>query len=704
MQKGTISRSKATCPFCGSVLASARIAAQLDRQRGGSDPIFGEDGCRIGGARLIAVVSRKAGTSGRSYRTAADSDYLVIKAAQEHLAKMANELPDGSIERVPVPFGVINVRVYGIDKWEKLFSSRQKLGLVVYSKLIRAHADSPALRRLLVLPYGKLIDFNTSAARWAVARETSAATFGRPAIPMVWDFCETVPISGSTGSWLGAVGYVCKVIEGIEASQPQPASVSFRDARELDVPDESFDVYFTDPPYYDNVPYSYISDVFYVWQKRILQTTEGALYLSELTPKDRELVAYIGSDGNQEAAKVRFEQGLTAAFAEGARTVKPGGIGCVVFAHQTTEGWEALLAGMVGGGWMITSSWPIATQRSVRPRARESAALGTSIHLVCRTREGARVGGWEDILRELPSRIGDWMERLSGEGIRGADLVFSCIGPSLELFSRYDKVETAEGREVKLDEFLEKVWEVVGRSALQQVLGTAEARARNGAAAALEEDARLTALFLWTLQSVVKPSGNGKETEEPDEEEGDDEEAAKPKKGYVLIYDVVRRFAQPLGIHLEYWDGRIIETKKGIVRLIPVLEREEQLFGISGTNAVARALERTGGREPQYMLFPEEPDTPGTPKHGKGSRKGRGAKREDGEALAPRREATTLDRIHAAILLQARGEATALRALLQAEIERSPDFLRLANALSALYPKDSEEKRLLDAMLLAVPR
>lgn len=116
------------------------------------------------------------------------------------------------------------------------------------------------------------------------------------------------------------------------------------------------------------------------------------------------------------------------------------------------------------------------------------------------------MGDWGEVLRELPKRVGDWMERLQSEGVRGADLVFACIGPALEIFSRYSKVETAEGREVKLPEFLEKVWEVVGRLALEQILGTAEAKARNGLAGALEEDARLTALFLWTLQST---NGNG---------------------------------------------------------------------------------------------------------------------------------------------------------------------------------------------------
>src|SRR5690606_23422373 len=149
-----------------------------------------------------------------------------------------------------------------------------------------------------------------------------------------------------------------------------------------------------------------------------------------------------------------------------------------------------------------TASWPIATEMGSRLRARDSAALATSIHLVCRPRpDDAPIGDWNDVLRELPKRVGEWMERLQVEGIRGADLVFACIGPALEIFSRYRRVETAEGREVPLEEYLEKVWEVVGRTALENVLGTAEAPVRNGTTAALEEDARLTALFLWTLQT-----------------------------------------------------------------------------------------------------------------------------------------------------------------------------------------------------------
>jgi putative DNA methylase len=465
------------------------------------------------------------------------------------------------------------------------------------------------------------------------------------------------------------------------------------------------------------IPYSDLSDFYFVWLKRVLPDhpllRDPFDATNRLTPKAAEAVqdetrTYEGRPKD----RLFFEEAAAKSFSEGARVVHEAGIGCVVFAHKTTEGWEALLSGMIRGGWTITGSWPIATEMANRMRARESAALATSVHLICRPRPAdAGIGDWAKVLRELPNRVGDWMERLQEEGVRGADLVFACIGPAIEIFSCYAKVETAEGREVALAEYLEKVWEVVGRSALSQVLGTAEARARNGAAGAVEEDARLTALFLWTLQStngetVAGESGGGEE-EQPAVEEEDEEDSSRGNaKGFTLVFDIVRRFAQPLGIELPKWEGRVIETRKGVVRLLPIAERAKQLFGEDGAQAVATRLEEDAamGVRSQLTLFPDErPAAPTIRGRGRGRGKRAGARVSD-ESLAAAREATILDRVHAAMLLQAGGRTNALRALLKAEEERGGDFLRLANALSALYPKGSEEKRLLDAMLLAVPR
>ncbi len=171
-----------------------------------------------------------------------------------------------------------------------------------------------------------------------------------------------------------------------------------------------------------------------------------------------------------------------------------------------------------------------------------------------------------------------------------------------------------------------------------------------------------------------------------------------------MIYDVARRFAQPLGIHLEKWEGRIIETEKGVVRLLPVAERTRLLFGEADAAAMARRIERDVKAQTNYTLafMQDEGAAPDI----RPREKGRRTKKESAEKAEPQtpQQVTTLDRVHAAMLLQSSGQTNGLRALLKEEQQRGPDFLRLANALSALYPKESEEKRLIDAMLLAVPR
>ncbi len=760
---GTVTRARATCLCCGAVLPPERVRAQLSAQRGGADVVFSEprpqgsgSPRRIGGAKLLAVVTLKPGEQGRHYRLPMEQDYQAVWKAMKRLEAITNPSRDreganippladtrGSdlspVPDEPTPEGggsgagrAFSVQKYGMLKWGDLFTARQKLALVTLVRLLNAHhrgaestenkALSEAVRTAMAIVINRLADGNSALSSWLSSREEAKHVFARQALPMVWDFCEVFLLSDATRGYDGALDWVAKVVEAWPSSPC--AQVHLADAAAHPLPDETAQVWFTDPPYYDAVPYADLSDFFFVWLKRALP---GHPLLRDpfdpknpLTPKTREAVQNERSetDDGKPKDKAFYEEAMARAFAEGRRILREDGVGAVVFAHKTTEGWEALLSGLIRGGWTITGSWPIATEMASRLRARESAALATSVHLVCRPRsEDAPVGDWAEVLRELPKRVGDWMERLQAEGIRGADLVFACIGPALEIFSRYSKVETAEGQEVQLPEFLEKVWEIVGRTALEQVLGTAEARARNSAAGALEEDARLTALFLWTLQSTnteaEATSENGEEVEDDEEESEPQPSGSGQKKGgYTLIFDVVRRFAQPLGIHLDDWEGRIIETKKGVVRLLPVRERATQLFGKEGASAVADQLERSRGRTPQLSLFLEADRgaAPEIKSRGRGRRPHRSRDREGAEREVPsltvgaRKEATTLDRVHAAMLLQASGRTQALRALLAAELERGPDFLRLANALSALYPKESEEKRLLDAMLLAVPR
>lgn len=716
LSPGTVSRARATCLCCGAVLPPDRVRSQLAAQRGGADVDFDAKGRRIGGARLVAVVAVKPGEQGRRYRTSTDADYWAIWRAKRRLQEVIvsplsnglNPVPD---EPLP-PVGTLGFRVqrYGVLNWGDLFTSRQKLALVTLSEGVRGQSR---ISRPLSLALGKLVDLANVICPWEPIAECPRNVLSNGRIKPSWDFAEGVPISDSSGSF-----QVCleNLISGVLSVKgiPNVGTSEIAAAQKSPLPTESTNVWFTDPPYYDAIPYSDLSDAFFVWYKRALKNDSS---LSDpfdrsnpLTPKDQEIVQDEAKKvGGRPKDKAFFEHAMADAFSEGRRVLHDDGVGCVVFAHKTTEGWEALITGIIQGGLVVTGSWPIATEQAHRLRARDSAALATSVHLVFRPRpENAPVGDWGEVLKELPRRVGDWMERLQAEGIRGADLVFACIGPALEIFSRYSRVETPEGRAVELPEYLEKVWEVVGRLALEQVLGTAEARARNGAAGALEEDSRLTALFLWSLQSTGENEiSNG--MDEPEDQEGDDDDdgedggVQRKKPGYSLVFDVVRRFAQPLGIHLREWEGRIIETKKGVVRLLPVAERGQQLFGKDSADAVAERLERDPSQPIQLGLFG---DTRGTAPQVLGRERGsRRSKPEvSDEALEARREATTLDRVHAAMLLQASGRANALRALLRAEQERGPDFIRLANALSALYPRGSEEKRLLDAMLVAVPR
>ena len=708
---GTVARAKATCVCCGGVLPPERVRAQLVAQKGGADVVFDDKGQRRGGARMTAVVTLQPGQSGRLYRLPTKADYEAVHKAHGRVGKILEEWERGGKqglcpvpdEPLPLMSGTFNVPLYGMNTWGNLFTARQKAALVKLSHAVAGREDS-VVAEILGLVLSGVVDRNTALSTWRpqADQEKVEHVFTRQALPMSWDFGEAVPLSQSTGSWYDRVNNVARAIiriAGPAYRNDRRGQVQGADAIGHPLPDQATDVWFTDPPYYFAVPYADLSDFFFVWLKRALPDhpllRDPFDPENRLTPKDPELCEMAHWDSKRYSHKDQryFEDGMAAAFAEGRRVLREDGVGSVVFAHKTTEGWEALLSGVIRGGWTITGSWPIATEMGSRLRARDSAALATSVHLICRPRaEDAPIGDWADVLRELPKRVGNWVQRLQGEGVRGADLVFACVGPALEIFSRYRAVETAEGDEVGLPEYLEKVWEVVGRTALQQVLGTAEAQDHNGLAGALEEDARLTALFLWTLQSTDTPEENEKKV--------DEEAIAKvAAKGFSLSFDVVRRFAQPMGIDLDTWTGRIIGQKKGVVRLLPVSERASSLFGEDGARAAADWIESDPGASLQATLFPELDAVPRTTNRRRGKRS-----ILDSDAELQTIDATTLDRVHAAMLLQASGHASALRKLIGAEQDRGPEFLRLANALSALYPRGSQEKRLLDAMLLAVPR
>ena len=322
--------------------------------------------------------------------------------------------------------------------WGDLFTARQKAALVELSRLVRQHQSSSSAV-LLALSVSRFADIANSLCQWENTKHQVRHLFTRQSIPMLWDFAEASFLGGQAGDHATTLRTMARVVDRFSESVGW-AQVQSADAVTHPLPDQATNVWFTDPPYYDAVPYAHLADFFFVWLRRTIPDDpllSGRFESSSSsTPKAREIVVdrpHRLSTSRKNAES--YEQGMAQAFAEGRRVLREDGIGSVVFAHKTTAGWEALLSGVIRGGWTVTGSWPIATEMSTRPNARQTASLATSIHLVCRPRaEDAPVGDWAVVLRKLPQRVGEWMQRLQGEGIRGADLVFACIGPALEIF------------------------------------------------------------------------------------------------------------------------------------------------------------------------------------------------------------------------------------------------------------------------------
>jgi hypothetical protein len=461
-------------------------------------------------------------------------------------------------------------------------------------------------------------------------------------------------------------------------------------------------MFFTDPPYYDAVPYADLSDFYYVWLKRSLHGVHQELFRADLSPKDEEVVQLAERNkAYKYKTKQNFERLMQESLARGREITSPSGLGVVVFAHKETTAWETMLNALVAAGWTVTASWPIDTELANRMRALGSAVLASSVHLVCRPREapdgsvpGDDIGDWRDVLQELPHRIHEWMPRLAEEGVVGADAIFACLGPALEIFSRYSRVERTNGEVVPLGDekdpqgnvtkegYLSHVWAAVSTEALSMIF-------RDADAAGLEPDARLTAMWLWTLGGgKAATNGNGSLSEGEEEEDTDDDEAvgakAKPV-GYTLEFDAARKIAQGLGVHLEKSES-IVAVKGETARLLPVSERTQYLFG-KGATAGATRTAKAKAKAKQKTLFDELGDAEASETCWT-------------ELKGPPPGSTVLDRLHQAMILFAAGRGELMkRFLLDDGVGRDSRFWKLAQSLSALYPPGSDEKRWVDGVL-----
>jgi adenine-specific DNA methylase len=575
-----------------------------------------------------------------------------------------------------------------------MFSSRQLAGLLTLTALVRRvfatlkDKDAEfavAVATVLALAVDRQADYSSAICTWVQGGEFVGHTFAQgQSLPIKWDFAETVPFASGSGNWEGAVGWVLRVLEEV-ASAKLPVGVAEQSsATAQPLPDNSAQVVVTDPPYYDAVPYADLSDFFYVWLKRTIGPLHPSLFQQRMTQKEDEIVQ-LAERNPKYAFKTRgyFENLMAQALNECRRVTASNGLAVIVFAHKETSAWETMLQAVISSGWIAVASWPIDTERQGRLRAMDSAALASSVHLVCRPRESADiasdVGDWRDVLQELPRRIHEWMPRLANEGVVGADAIFACLGPSLEIFSRYSRVEKANGEAVTLSEYLEQVWAAVAKEALTMIFAGADATG-------FEADARLTAMWLWTLRAG---SSNGSkapvEEEEQDEvDEADDEEPKKSKVGgFVLEYDAARKIAQGLGARLESLPS-IVKITGERARLLPVSERTRHLFGREEAEGVQQSRKK---KAVQIDLFSELAES------------GLGEEIWPGQAT-PRVGETTLDRLHQSMILFAAGRGEALkRFLIEEGVGQDARFWRLAQALSALFPAASEEKRWVDGVL-----
>ena len=502
---GTVKRGSATCPCCGYTTQVARVREQLKSRRGGAND-----------ARLFCVVVKREAEQGRFYRspTKADSD-AVAQAANE--MERRNRAHDGSLslvpnETLPLMSGVFNVPIYGMTTWGDLYSQRQLLALTTLVALAQkatsrfaTNGDQQfprAVQTIVGLAISRFTDICNALCMWETTKTQVRHVFTRQALGMLWDFAEPQIFADAAGNFSVTLDTMLEVIERLVGVCPT-GIIQQASAASHPLPADSADALITDPPYYNAVPYADLSDFFYVWLRRTLHQTHPDIFLNALSPKEEEVCEMSGWDPDRYFGKDAkwFELQMGKAMSEGRRVLKPSGVGIVVFAHKSTAGWEAQLQAMINAGWIVTGSWPIDTELGNRLRAQGSAALASSVHLVCRPRENPdgsvrtdEIGDWRDVLHELPRRIHEWMPRLAEEGVVGADAIFACLGPALEVFSRYSRVEKSNGDVVPLREYLEHVWAAVSNEALSMIFKDADA-------AGLEPDARLTAMWLWTLSA-----------------------------------------------------------------------------------------------------------------------------------------------------------------------------------------------------------
>ena len=469
---GTMSRSGVECPCCGGIatMRDLRIQGRAGRL----------------GTRITAIVVD--GQFGKEYRLPRQEEIEAATVAPEVVEAQFVEAPFGQIEEPTPKAGVgasraFSVDGYGMDNWGKLFTARQQLAIGAFIAQIRQIPSGmgqypepwrQAVLACLAPSISRLADRCSSLTSWVGVRETIGHTFARFALPMIWDFAESCPLSDATGGFSQAIEWLARVCDHIQtATKDAPTSEVVRQSA-TSPNDGRFDLICTDPPYYDAIPYSDLMDFFYVWLRRTLHGLSpetDAAFATPLGPKwdadanDGELIDDASRfNGDRQASKQNYEDGMARAFGQFHAALRDEGRLVIVFANKQPDAWETLVSALIRAGFVVTGSWPIQTEMQNRQRSLSSAALSSSIWLVCRKRPATARAGWDTrVLAEMRANITQRLREFWDAGIRGPDFVWAATGPALEAFSRHPVVKITDeaGRQMTVSDFLRRVRRMV---------------------------------------------------------------------------------------------------------------------------------------------------------------------------------------------------------------------------------------------------
>ncbi len=471
---GTMSKSGTTCPCCGTIMTMKDI--RLEGQAG-----------RLGMVMTTVVVD---GEHGKEYRLPTKDEILMATEAEKELPTVFSDIPFGMLEE-PTP-GIAgrkrsssSLRIYGLLEWRDLFTARQLLALGTFVKYTRTACVTmqeegypsewiEAIAAYLGLAVDRLADRGSAICSWTVGWEQIRNTFTRFALPITWDFAESVVSADTSGGYPGAIEWIAMYIAHsllFSADAPPPEIIQ---SSATSISSTSIDVIVTDPPYYDAIIYSDLMDFFYVWLKRTLYGVSPEIdsaFSKPLSPKwdheenDGELIDDPGRHGWDFAkSQAIYETGMFRAFQACYKALAPQGRLVIVFAHKQPDAWETLVSAIIRAGFVVDGSWPIQTERGNRTRALSSAALSSSVWLVCKKRPETARPGWDSrVLEEMQEKIILKLRDFWDAGIRGPDFVWAATGPALEAYSKHPVVKKSNepGQVLSVSEFLRHVRRMV---------------------------------------------------------------------------------------------------------------------------------------------------------------------------------------------------------------------------------------------------